>query len=295
MPTFPDVGALAFSRLSDALVDSAADQACHEAAAASWAEPLPPGLASIVRPQQQTAARPKRHRSVQAQAARKKHRNDRRKAASSAPTATLASGAAPTADFTTSDSATNPVPTSAAATATSSSALSVASTGARHIFTTAEVVSALAATHSGPDLTRSSAQTTTATSPLASASAAASASAPATGGNRGAVLLKRLAEAQRTAKQARALVKLARKQATRGARIAFARGVQAERGVSKAAQKSRAKRRSKADRKGQEAVRRRKKARRKKVAAVPPPAPALRLPPPPQQNTWRRIQRRRTQ
>ena len=28
LPTFPDVGALAFSRLSDALVDSAADQAC---------------------------------------------------------------------------------------------------------------------------------------------------------------------------------------------------------------------------------------------------------------------------
>ena len=107
--------------------------------------------------------------------------------------------------------------------------------------------------------------------PVASASTAApnpDGHTAATGCSRGALLLKRLAEAQRTAKQARALVKLARKQGARGARVGFARGVQAERGVSKQAQKAKAKRRSKKERKGQEAVRRRKKARRKKVAAV---------------------------
>jgi hypothetical protein len=77
----------------------------------------------------------------------------------------------------------------------------------------------------------------------------------------------RLAEALKGRRQARALVKLARKQTKRAGRVSFERGVQAERRDSKQAQRE--KRKGKKARKGQEGVRRRKAADRRRAAATP--------------------------
>jgi len=80
-------------------------------------------------------------------------------------------------------------------------------------------------------------------------------------------LKRRLAAANKRAKQATSLVRLARKRGRSAKRVQFAQGVQAERAISKTAQKE--KRSSKNARKGQEGVRRRKEAARRRAENVP--------------------------